>query len=442
MKKVLILAYDFPPYVSVGGLRPKSWYDYFHEFGIEPIVITRQWSNKHKNELDYIEASDSDTTIIEKSEIGTIIRAPYKPNFSNRLMLKYGSDKFRLIRKINSGLLEFGQFIFPIGPKMEVYKAAQIYLSEHKVDCIIATADPFVLFHYANKLSKKHQTPWIADYRDAWTTMYENQNQPIQKIFFSFFQKRICKEATLITTVSKFVKKKIQTVVDHPSFHIFPNGFDPVAMKNVEHIDQQSKTLKIAMIGSIMPWNPIDRFLQTFSDFVDENSASKIELIFYGLNKKKVLKEKIADEYSKLVSIVTFSPKLPNSVLMEKLAECNVMLLFNYYSFMGTKIFDYIGIQRKIILCFTEDAEGDKMKENFFPIKELDNVSNQLQAELINETNSGIAVKDAEHLKQVFSDLVTEFNSTGKIACNSVEVDKYSRKIQVQKLAELILSIC
>ncbi|MDA3780596.1 MAG: hypothetical protein PF487_10325 [Bacteroidales bacterium] len=28
MKKVLILAYDFPPYVSVGGLRPYSWYKY------------------------------------------------------------------------------------------------------------------------------------------------------------------------------------------------------------------------------------------------------------------------------------------------------------------------------------------------------------------------------------------------------------------------------
>ncbi|MDY0217231.1 MAG: hypothetical protein RBS19_09780 [Bacteroidales bacterium] len=32
MEKVLILAYDFPLYVSVGGLRPYSWYKNFHEF--------------------------------------------------------------------------------------------------------------------------------------------------------------------------------------------------------------------------------------------------------------------------------------------------------------------------------------------------------------------------------------------------------------------------
>ena len=56
MKKVLILANDFPPYVSVGGLRQYSWYDYFHKFGIYPIVVNRQCSHKHKKHLDCLEA--------------------------------------------------------------------------------------------------------------------------------------------------------------------------------------------------------------------------------------------------------------------------------------------------------------------------------------------------------------------------------------------------
>jgi hypothetical protein len=44
MKKLLILAYDFPPYVSVGavlslskyGLRPYKWYN---ENGITPFIF-------------------------------------------------------------------------------------------------------------------------------------------------------------------------------------------------------------------------------------------------------------------------------------------------------------------------------------------------------------------------------------------------------------------
>ena len=62
----------------------------------------------------------------------------------------------------------------------------------------------------------------------------------------------------------------------------------------------------------------------------------------------------------------------------------------------------------------------------------------QLQADLINETNSGVIVKDAVHLKEVLEELYAEFEEKGFIACDSIGVEKYSRKIQVEKLAELI----
>lgn len=35
MKTVLILAYDFPPYVSVGGLRPHYWFENFNVHNIQ-----------------------------------------------------------------------------------------------------------------------------------------------------------------------------------------------------------------------------------------------------------------------------------------------------------------------------------------------------------------------------------------------------------------------
>ena len=57
-------------------------------------------------------------------------------------------------------------------------KAAEDYLATNKIDCILATGDPFVLFHYAKKaLRKKHNVPWIADYRDPWSSEFENRKQ-------------------------------------------------------------------------------------------------------------------------------------------------------------------------------------------------------------------------------------------------------------------------
>ncbi|UPT66320.1 MAG: hypothetical protein M0D57_17885 [Sphingobacteriales bacterium JAD_PAG50586_3] len=159
MKKVLILAYDFPPYVSVGALRPHSWYKYFPESGIYPVVVTRQWGNKYKSNLDYIAAGDSTNVIEEVGEHGTILRAPYKPNFANRLLLKYGDSKYSLLRKGVSAYYEIIQYLTHKGPKASLFYAADEYLKNNKVDCIIATAEPYVLLKYASALGKKHNTP-------------------------------------------------------------------------------------------------------------------------------------------------------------------------------------------------------------------------------------------------------------------------------------------
>jgi len=156
MKKLLILAYNFPPYVSVGGLRPYAWYKYLHEYDIFPIVVTRQWENKYGNKLDYIAPSETKSTIIENSEKGIIIRTPYKPNLANRLMLKYGENKYKFIRKFISAYYEFMQWFFIIGPKSELYFVANEYLKINKIDTIIATGDPFILLKYASKLSEKN----------------------------------------------------------------------------------------------------------------------------------------------------------------------------------------------------------------------------------------------------------------------------------------------
>ena len=167
MKKVLILAYDFPPYVSVGGLRPSYWYENFKEMGLFPIVITRNWNPIHGNALDYIQPSKTKEIEIEETGKGILIKTPYKATLSNRLTLKGKKDPIsNLLKKTSTGWNEIGQWFLPIGTKYELYKAAKNFLKDNKVDVIIATGDPFILFKYASKLSKKFNIPWVADYRD------------------------------------------------------------------------------------------------------------------------------------------------------------------------------------------------------------------------------------------------------------------------------------
>lgn len=441
MKKLLILAYDFPPYVSVGGLRPYNWFRYLKEFGVEPIVITRQWQNTHSNHLDYVAQGYSQNVVVKKFDYGVKLCTPYKPNLSNKLLMKYGESNYRLLRKSISGFYEFAQFLYPVGPKSEIYSAAREYLKENKVDAIIATGDPFVLFSYASQLSNEFGIPWIADYRDPWSHNQEYAKSVIQKLWNRTFEKKTVASATHITTVSNFVHNKIDSLVPGKPYSILPNGYDPEVIDRIAQIPQQNKELQIAFVGTIYDWHPLESFLRVCNEFIQQHPTAKFKLNFYGTNVTEKLQQLVTEVFPLLENHTSITPKLPNAELLEKLAKNNVMLLFNYYSYMGTKIFDYLGIRRKMILCYANDPEANKLKEQYYSIQESDTESKQLQADLIQETNSGIIVQDATHLKRVLEELYAEFEENGFINCDSVGVEKYSRKIQVEKLAEIVKSI-
>ncbi|MEY3048904.1 MAG: hypothetical protein RL365_942 [Bacteroidota bacterium] len=436
MIRVLILAYDFPPYVSVGGLRPFSWFKHFKEFDVEPIVITRQWGNTYGNNLDFVAPGWSKECVIEESLEGTIIRTPYTPNLSNRLLLRFGEKRFRWLRKVISAYYEVQQFFFIVGPKKEIYKAAKSYLNQQKVDVIIATGEPFVLFHYAHKLGATYNLPWIADYRDPWTPNLKNQNWLI-KNFYSILENRISSKAKLITTVSSFVETQIQKQVANAKFSIIPNGFDDQAMKLIENLEQDREMLRIGFVGTIYEWHPLIGIIETMNRWVAKFPDRKIELHFYGTNKNEFISRLVKNQYPKLIDAVVTHPKLPNQQLLEKLASHNVLLLFNYYAFMGTKIYDYLGLKRKILFCFTDDPESIELKNRYYPL-DVKGASESMQKELIIKSNAGILVSNADELIEVLNDLYHEHKETGEIKCHSSGVAQFSRRIQVERLANQI----
>jgi glycosyltransferase involved in cell wall biosynthesis len=441
MIKVLILAYDFPPYVSVGGLRPYSWFKYFHDYGIYPIVVTRQWDNRYRNSLDYIAPSESLDVIEEVTEKGTILRSPYKPNLSNRLLLKYGNNKNIFTRKFVSAYYEFMQYLSFVGPKAELYYAADDYLKNNKVDCIIATAEPYVLLKYASALGKKYNTKWIADYRDPWSQNNHVYKNYFLKKWFSLLEKNIISRAESITTVSAFFEKKISVLANNKPFYIIPNGYDENAIEKAKLVDQESKVLSLAFVGTIYKWHPIKSFLNVISHFIISNPGIEFRVNFYGVSAENELSDMIKSDFSNLKPYIKIHNKIKNDLFLSELAKNNAMVLFNHYSTIGTKIYEFIGLKRLILLCYSHDPEAEELKKKYFNLDEADGTSPQLQTELINQTHSGIVVEDAKHLEVVLQDLYSEFTRHGHIECNSINTDQFSRKIQAQRLVEVIKNI-
>jgi hypothetical protein len=437
MKKVLILAYDFPPYVSVGGLRPYSWYKYFHEFGLYPVVVTRQWGNKYGNHLDYVAAGESDECIVEESEHGTIIRTPYKPNLSNRLLLKYGESRFRIVRKLITAFFEIAQWVFIIGPKAGLYKGADEYLSKNKVDCIIATGDPFVLFLYASRFSKKYSIPWIADYRDTWIQDKTGNKFFLLTRLFIYIEKKILASPRIITTVSEFIVSHISSNVIDGNYQVIMNGFDSDLCNGLEEINQYDDYLSFAFSGTIYKWHPWESVLLLLNDFAIQVNM-KIRIDFFGTNIENQLSE-LASKCNNL--IVNIHPKKSNSELLKNLSKANVLLLFNDYSILGTKIFDYLAVKRKIFFCFANDYDSKILKQKYFCIPEFEVHNQNLQADMIVNTNSGIVIENKAQSLSKLTEIYNEFLNNKSVLCKSSGFEDFSRKNQTKKLSDIIKTI-
>lgn len=437
MKTVLILAYDFPPYVSVGGLRPYSWYKYLSGFEIYPVVVKRQWQETRKDHLDYILPGESDETIVNKTVTGTLLRTPYHPNFANRLYLKYGERRFRILRKAVTAFYELAQYFFPTGPKIEIYRGADEFLRHNKVDAIVATGDPFVLFHYASRLSKKYGIPWLADYRDPWSESMDLQNRRLLKSFHSFVEKRTLKNVAAVVTVSDFVTSRAHFPKNVPSA-VIPNGYDPEAVAGIDLEVQESDVFSIGLAGSIFNWHPIHSFLTAYADFVKATPGVATALNFYGINTEEELRQLLETDFPELKTHVHFFPRMANAELLPLLAKNNAFLLFNYYSFMGTKIYDYLALRRNILLCYSNDEKADELKRKFFTVSESEAHSGRLQEELIRETGAGYVLRDEAHLKNLLPELYREFREKKSLFCDPRGAEVFSREKLTGELARII----
>ncbi len=436
--RVLILAYDFPPYVSVGGLRPYSWYRYLKEFGVEPVVVTRQWANEYGDERDYIAPSATDRVEVEQTAFGTIVRAPYRPNLSHRLLLRHGPERHRLLRKAITAWYEVGQYYADIGPKAPLYQAAREYVRGHPIDVIVATGNPYVLFRYAGALSREFGVPWVADYRDPWSQNKSFDTPALWRWWVGSVERRLVASASAVTTVTESFRDLLMDAHPGKPVVIVPNGYDPEAMATAQGIAQDRDRLTIAFSGTIRSWHPIESVFSILDDFVTSHPTPSFGLRMVGVSRREQIEHFLRAQFPALAETTTFTGRLPNADMAREMAQANAFVLFNMYAYPGTKIYDYLALRRRILLCYSDDPEAMRLKREHYNIAPTPGTDERLLEKIVEATGSGVVVRDAPHLLEVLADLRREFVETGSVSCPSHDIEQYSRRTQAGRLADVL----
>ena len=356
MKKILILSYFFPPSPQTASNRLKGIVDYFHKLGFYPVVVTRNWDLAIKQPQDTLKSS-GDKIIHIKNDDHEIFYLPYKSSLRDKIFVK--SDNI-FVFKILSKILTLISTIFELISNKFIPYSNLFYFSKKLLQtdlnfkCVFISANPYMLFKFGYQLNKDTGIPWIADYRDAWTTNQMAKNErAIYKYLYKIQQlmeKKWVSTALFFTTVSDEYVKNIQNLIEKDGYAVF-NGIKNINVESINICPANTKKLRILYSGSLYTNQDVESFLEAIS-MVNKIRDNVIEVYFVGVGYNSAQLNRIK-ESKYFDSNVILTSWLSNDELMKIVNESDILLMISYSGYNGiptSKIFDYINYQKPIIL--------------------------------------------------------------------------------------------
>lgn len=426
MKKILILAYFFPPSNFAGSFRSYSFAKYLNKFGYYPVVVTRKSKENTSSFYDMAEEIGGDV-VHEVHDGYEVYYMPYKNSNRDKLLVKYGNAKFVLFRKILTLVEQLFQYICNgVIPYRNMYAQSKKLLeASDEYSFILASGKPYILFKFAYLLSKRFKIKWIAEYRDEWNSC-SNQNNVFeyQKVLLhieKFFEKKWIKTASCIISVSDYITNSIRRYHGQKGYTIL-NGFDQDDYNAFEK-EPLNDFFTITYNGSLYATQPIEIFIEGFIQFLKSHTFEQPPLLqFPGLLTMPETASKVTELLKGYEDYYQITGRILKKEVIRMQMRSHLLLMVGHTSVKGTyssKIFEYLACRRPVLLC---PSDGDVL------------------VELIKNTKSGFICNTEKEVVELLERMYKDYD-VNLPDYNEIEIKRYSRENQVKVLARIMEEI-
>ncbi len=222
-KKLLLLAYAFPPHTGGGVQRPLKFSKYLPQFGWKSIVVSSREIPYQKEDPSLL----SETSKVDVYRVQPFYVARPTKNF----FLKGINLLFKAIRAFYVSNFEW---------VISAYIEACRVVEKERPQCILATGNPFGSFFIGARLRKKYGVPLILDYRDSWSfSEYEWANGFLTRACARFWEKRILSHADHVIVVKPKMINELKILCSNieEKVSLITNGFDDEDFQNLSNKD-------------------------------------------------------------------------------------------------------------------------------------------------------------------------------------------------------------
>jgi glycosyltransferase involved in cell wall biosynthesis len=360
-RKVLIIAYYFPPMGLSGVQRTVKFAKFLPKYGWKPTVLTVEPTGYY---------AFDDTLLKEAEEAGVKIVRTLSYDV-NRILKKRGVIKMppEWMRKV---LQFFGDLFFipdtKIGWKSPAIKTASDLIDKERFDVVFATAPPQTDFLIGAALKRKYDIPLVVDYRDAWLEYpFKYFPTPLHRLWHAHLEKQVLKAADRVIVTHRRVKESIlrrNKTLDYNEVIIISQGFDAedFAPMNAEKQTNPVK-MKITHSGTFYAErNPVI-MLHALANVFRTNPKIKgrIEVHFAGNAREE---DRQLVKRLNLQNAVYFLGYLPHRQCIQCLVESDVLwfVLDNDYQTPG-KLYEYFGSRKPIIASLVDGYTKQVIEE-------------------------------------------------------------------------------
>ncbi len=413
MKKVLVIAYYFPPLGGSGVQRTLKFVKYLPQFGWQPTVLT-------VGPMAYYAKDESLLKEIEQLNI-QIVRT--QSNDPSAVLHK----KKNVVKMPKEGTRRFLNFISDIffipdnkiGWKRHALKAASELLAKEKFDVIFSTAPPVTDFLIGVELKKRFNIPLVLDYRDSWLSYpFKYLPTPLHRYIHYRKEKSVAHQSDMIVTTNRRVKEELLTrykFLSHNDVMILSHGFDPedVQVENPDllpHIEKMRITYSGMFYANITPVY----FLHALQKVFKENAhlRGRIEACFVGLFRPEHIN--LINQLG-LQHAVNLLGYLEHKEAVKYLLASDVLWMMIQYDWTTPgKIYEYIGTQKKILGCVPKGYMRSTIEEAGGVCVEPTNV-NQI-AEAIVHLHQQYERKELRGARPDVADKYNRVTLTGELA--------------------------
>ncbi len=426
MKKVLIVTYYWPPCGGIAVQRTLKFVKYLQEFGWIPVVYTV--SNGEYPERDpFLEQQVPASVVVLKRPIWepyqlyklfTGKQSGIQVNRNNLRSTGKGSITERLSFWIRGNLFIPDTRRFWVSPSI---KFLTHYLAKDKVDAIISTGPPHSMHMIAMGVSRKLGIPWLADFRDPWTTMdyyHDLMLSPFADKRHHTLERKVLQQANSVVVVGEFIKKEFDNKgAGHVT--VISNGFDESDFVTPEVVSLD-KEFTLAHLGSFFQRrNPLALWNAIASLKADKHPVGKhIRIKLVGRVDPSVLK---SIKENGLEGNLDLIDQMPYKEVIRHMKSAQLLLLpiddFEGSKWVLTgKLYEYLAARRPILCIGPLDGDA---------------------ARVIGESHAGKAFDfaDVGGIKEYLVETYEQYK-LGELKIQGDGIEKYSRKELTRQLAE------